>query len=370
MNAKLTILFFLVSFAVQSFAQSANDVLNLLIDNKSITQSQADSVRAEAAIKQQEADLKKKSFFMQAVRSIQVSGFTHIRYQNLDEAGKMDGFDLRRARLDIRGSISPYWSYRLHTDFATTTRIIDAYAECKIADYLNVQIGQTKIPLSFESNIQPSKLEFADWSLAIDALTSRAKDVIGNNAGRDIGVMVLGSFLKVKDRYLFDYRAGIFNGAGSNVSDNNEAKDLAARLVFSPIKGLGIGSSYYNGYAYYGDPKTNKVRKRFGFDLDYTFENLIARAEYLKGLDGSTERDGWFVQAGYYLLERSLLMLAKYDTYNPNIAKLADRQTNYSLGFNYYFNNLTRLQVFYTIREEEVTQVNNNVGTVQLQIGF
>jgi hypothetical protein len=370
MRLKNLILILLIAIATQAYSQTANDVLNVLIANKTIAQEQADSIRAEAAIKQQELDMKKKSFFMQAARSLQLSGFTHIRYQNLDETGKMDGFDLRRARLDLRGNISPYWSYRLHTDFATTTRIIDAYAECKIADYLNVQIGQTKIPLSFESNIQPSKLEYADWSLVIDALTSRAKDVIGNNAGRDIGVMLLGSFWKVKDRYLFDYRAGLFNGAGSNVADNNEAKDVALRLVFSPFKGLGIGSSYYNGYAYYGTPAVNKVRKRFGFDIDLAVDNLIVRSEYLKGRDGSTERDGWFAQAGYYFFEKSLLLLAKYDTYNPVIDKVGDKQQNYSFGFNYYFNQLTRLQVFYTFRREEDVQVNNNIGTIQLQIGF
>ena len=371
MKPKIIIIFVILVFCNNVKSQTSNDVLNLLIANKTVTQEQADSVRAEAAIKQQETDQKKKSFFMQAAKSLQISGFTHIRYQNLDEKGKIDGFDVRRARIDMKGSISPYWTYRLHTDFAVTPRIIDAYAECKIADYLSIQVGQTKIPLSFESLISPKNLEFADWTPVIDALTGRAKDVIGNQFGRDIGILLSGSFLKIQGRYLFEYKAGIFNGNGVNISDKNEAKDVAGRLVFFPIKGLGLGSSYYNGYALYGSPDaTNHVRNRFGFDLDYVNSDFSMRAEYLKGFDGDTERDGWFAQAGYFLINHSFQALFKYDTYNGDIKKTGDIQYNYSIGANYYFNTLTRLQVCYTFRDEEKTNVNNNIGTIQLQIGF
>ena len=66
MKTTRTIIFIAVSmlFAWNSFAQSTNDILNLLIENKTITQLQADSIRAEAAIKQQEENEKKKSFFV------------------------------------------------------------------------------------------------------------------------------------------------------------------------------------------------------------------------------------------------------------------------------------------------------------------
>ena len=56
------------------FGQSTNDILNVLIANKTITQQQADSLRAEAAIKQQETDANKKIFPVNASRFIQLSG--------------------------------------------------------------------------------------------------------------------------------------------------------------------------------------------------------------------------------------------------------------------------------------------------------
>ena len=51
----LVIVFGFISISA-SLAQSTNDILNLLILNKTITQEQADSIRADAAIKQQEID--------------------------------------------------------------------------------------------------------------------------------------------------------------------------------------------------------------------------------------------------------------------------------------------------------------------------
>jgi phosphate-selective porin OprO and OprP len=55
-------------------AQTPNDILNLLIGNRIITEEQADSIRAEAAIKQQDADNNRKSFPATAARSLQLSG--------------------------------------------------------------------------------------------------------------------------------------------------------------------------------------------------------------------------------------------------------------------------------------------------------
>ena len=59
-------------------SQTTNDILNLLIANKTITQEQADSLRADAAIKQQDAEANKKSFLVTAARQIQFAGYTQI----------------------------------------------------------------------------------------------------------------------------------------------------------------------------------------------------------------------------------------------------------------------------------------------------
>ena len=368
---KLILVLILGIASITNFAQTTNDVLELLIKNKTITQQQADSVRAEAAIKQQDVDANKKSFPVSASRLIQLSGYTQVRYQFQQQTGQIDGFDIRRARLDARGSLTPYFSYFLQTDFAGTPKLIDAYAEIKIHNYLIFTIGQTKIPFSAENLAADNKMETIDRSQVVEALTARGTDVIGNQNGRDIGVQVGGSFGKIKNRYLFDYKVGVFNGAGINVADKNENKDVIGRLVFHPVKGFDFGGSYYTGVGNFGKPTTtNQDRNRFGIELNYEFKRFFVRGEYIEGKDGAIRRNGWYAQAGYYLIPAKLQLITKYDTYEPNTIVANDISTTYLVGGSYSFNNWSRIQAGYTIKREQGPEIKNNYVTLQYQISF
>lgn len=354
-----------------SIAQSTNDILNLLISNKTITQDQADSIRADAAIKQQEVDVNKKTFFLTTSKAFQLSGFAQLRYQNLDEYNKIDGFDIRRARLDLKGAITPYWSYRLQTELAGTPKILDIYGECKIKSYFNITLGQFRVPFSLENTANTPKLETIDLSQVVEALTARSKDVIGNQNGNDIGVQFNGSIIKLSDRPLFDYYIGLFNGSGINVSDKNENKSIAGRLVFHPIKGLDLGYSIYNGIDVFGTPASNHKRNRWGVELKYDFQQFSLRSEFIQGGDSDIERNGWYAQTGYYIIPQKLQLLLKYDRYDPNTTNPGDISTCYTGVLNYNFNNWTRIQVGYTIRlEQKYYYSNNNMGVIQYQIGF
>ncbi len=355
-----------------SFGQSTNDILNLLISNKTITQEQADSIRAEAAIKQQDADANKKSFSLTTSKALQLSGYAQVRYQNLDEYNKIDGFDIRRARLDLKGSITPYWSYGFQAEFAGTPKLLDIYGECKIVNYFNIKLGQFRVPFSLENTANTPKLETIDLSQVVEALTGRSKDVIGNHNGNDIGIQFSGSFLKVKDKPLFDYYIGVFNGSGINISDKNENKSIAGRLVFHPAKGLDLGYSIYNGIDVFGTPTAlNHKRNRWGVELKYELKQLSMRSEFIQGGDSDIERNGWYIQTGYYLIPQKLQLLFKYDAFDPNLSAHKDITTNYSVIMNYAFNAWARIQTGYTFCEEQKgVNINNNMGVIQFQIGF
>ncbi len=356
--------------------QSTDDVLNLLIASHTISQESADSLRADAAIKQQEAAATRKSFVVNAARQIQVSGYTQLRYQVLDEPGKKDGFDIRMARLDVKGAVSPYFAYRLQTEFADKPKIIDAYAEIKIADYFTITAGQFKIPFSLENLTSSNKLEMIDRAQAVEALAARGKDVIGNQNGRDLGIQIGGILVKNKTTNLpvIEYRLGVFNGSGINVADTaNEAKDVGGRLIVSPIKGLSIGAGLYNGWdrAIKPDVKgKSQTRNRYGLDASYTTARLSLKGEYIYGIDGKTDKKGWYLQAGYFVIPQKLQVLAKYDTFDPSTSKADNISILYVAGANYNFNSWSRLQAFYTFRKEEGSSVNNNYVSIQYQVGF
>jgi phosphate-selective porin OprO/OprP len=373
MKLTFSLLFFLV-IITESFSQSTNDILNLLISNRTISQSQADSVRAEAALLQQQTDGSKKSFFLTAARQIQLTGYSQIRYQAFQEPGKRNGFDIRRARVDLKGSVTPFFSYRLQVDFVDKPKMIDAYGEIKLADYFSITAGQFKIPFSMENLTSSNKLEMIDRSQVVEALVARSKDVIGNQNGRDIGIQAGGTFLKVKDIPFIEYRIGVFNGSGINVADTaNSEKDISGRLIFSPLKGFSFGGSIYHGWDKAIKPDVagrSQTRNRIGAELSYVMSSFSLKGEFISGKDGKTNRAGWYIQAGYFVIPQKLQVLGKYDTYDPNTSASKNITTNYVFGANYNFTNWSRLQAFFTLRQEEGTAIQNNFISVQYQIGF
>lgn len=363
----------ILAFSIKGKAQqSTEELINLLIQKQIISQTDADSLRAENAIKAQAEKEHQTKFNLFAGKPISVSGYTQVRFLSQQEAGKPDGLDIRRARLDFRGQINEHWDTRLLIDFAGSPKILDAAINYKHRDWLKFSAGQFYIPFSAENTTQDRSLELIDRSQVVNALVARDKDVIGNQNGRDIGIQASGSVVKIKDRFLLDYYVGGFNGSGINVADNNESKDFSGRIVFHPLKNLDIGGSYYNGFDIWGTPVKEHVRKRMGAEISYTYAFATIKGEYIQGLDGAIEKSGWYAQLSSFVYKKNIQLVARYDTFDPNIApeKKDDITTNYTFGVNFLFNSWSKLQINYTNRLEEGTQVNNDLIAAQLQLIF
>ena len=368
----LLILILLIS-ALFARAQQNEDLLNLLIKKGVLSQNEADSLRADKALKDQlKKDKENQHGITIGSRALQISGLIQTEYEGFQQSSVNNTFLLHRARLDVKGDINDNWNYEVYTEFAGTTKLLDAYTSYKIADYLKFTAGQFKIPFSIESLISDSQLEFIDRSQVVNALAGRSTDVIGNQNGRDIGIQVNGSFGKINGRYLFDYTFGVFNGAGYDVTtDNNSRKDINGRFTVHPVANLSVSADFYNGVGFYGTPAANQKRNRGGFDARYVIGGLSVQAEYDKGTDGSIKRDGYYAQAAYFVIPKKLQLAAKYDTYDPNKAVTTDRTKIYTGGVNYYFNEWARITFDYLDRREETaTQVGNNIFEAQLQLTF
>jgi len=178
----------------------------------------------------------------------------------------------------------------------------------------------------------------------------------------------------LKDIPVIEYQIAVFNGSGINVADTaNNEKDVAGRLVFTPVKGFSFGGGVYLGWdkAIKPDvPGKSQTRDRYGAEFSYVLSRFSLKGEYIAGKDGKTNRSGWYVQTGYFIIPQKLQVLAKYDIYDPNTSTPDNISTNYVFGANYNFNNWSRLQAFYTIRQEEGPAIKNNFLSVQYQIGF
>ncbi|MDP4150448.1 MAG: porin [Bacteroidota bacterium] len=383
-------------FAAAVRAQTPNDVLNILVQKGTITREEADSIRADYAIKQQDALAKARSFPLGSSRLLQLSGYTQVRYNSFQQKGKADGFDIRRARLDFQGDFTKKWGYRLLIDFAgnsgangsaatggalVSPLLLDAFVAYKPGDYLKVTAGQFTIPFSLENLTQDRLLETADRSQVVSALVSRKGDgsnnivdSVGNQNGRDLGLQFSGSLFGSGDRKIVDYYLALLNGAGIDVVDNNEFKDFVGRLAFHPVKALSIAGNYYNGFdRFSSSPTKDQNRIRWGGDLLLDLNRFTARAEWLKGEDGNvnpTVHEGWYAQGSYFVVPKIVQLVFRYDTYNPNKDKVHVTNTYYVFGTNLYFNSWTKLQLNYSRRTESGADVNNDLLTAQLQISF
>jgi phosphate-selective porin OprO/OprP len=359
--------------AITVKAQQNDDLLNVLIKKNIITQQEADSLRADQALKeQQKKDKQNQHGITIGSRALQISGVIQTEYQGFQQTGVNNAFSLHRARLDVKGDIDDNWNYEVYTEFAGTTKLLDAYTTYKIADYLKFTAGQFKVPFSIESLISDSQLEFIDRTQVVNALAGRQTDVIGNQQGRDLGIQINGSFAKLDDHYLFDYTLGVFNGAGYDVTtDNNSHKDIVGRFTVHPVKNLSVSANFYDGQGNYGTPVKNYLRNRGGFDARYVIGGLSLQAEYDKGTDGTIKRDGWYGQAAYFVIPKKLQLAARYDTYDPNKLITTDRTQIYTGGINYFFNSWAKFTVDYLDRHEETaTQIKNNILEAQLQLTF
>jgi phosphate-selective porin OprO and OprP len=377
---KKTLLLFWVLFSISfaSRSQNINDLINVLVQNRSISQSDADSIRADDALKQQANKGKQKLFPLNANRALQISGYTQIRYQSFQKSTVNDGFDVRRTRIDISGSLDPKFDYRVQADFGGTAfALIDAYAVYKPCSYTKFTVGQFVVPFSLENITSDRNAEIIERSQVVNALVSRKGDAtnnlidsIGNNNGRDIGIQLSGSAFKIGERKLVDYYVGLFDGAGINVGDNNKNKDVAARAVLHPLSFLDLGGSYYSGYdkftkGYSGD------RSRWGAELALSYKAIALKSEFIQGQDANKtakhiNHEGAYVQASYYFVPKKIQGVVKVDTYDPNTDKAGDDETYYIFGVNYSFNSWARLQLNY----RQTSGPSRNLISTQLTVGF
>jgi hypothetical protein len=172
----------------------------------------------------------------------------------------------------------------------------------------------------------------------------------------------------------------LLNGAGINTLDNNQSKDVDARLVLHPLRFLNLGGSWYDGFdRFTGTTAKDQLRTRWGLEADLELNALSVKGEYIHGQDGSsnsktgavaTLHQGWYGQVGYFIFPRHLQGVFRYDWYDPNTAKTQVNSTYYDFGLNYFFNVWTKVQVYYSLRNQQGPTVNNNMFEAQLQLAF
>jgi len=85
---------------------------------------------------------------------------------------------------------------------------------------------------------------------------------------------------------------------------------------------------------------------------------------------GSVERSGYWAQAMYKFDDLGIQPVVKYEIYDPNTETDDNSQNIITFGFNYFFNDWTRLQMNYLYKAEEGNEIANDELLMQLQVKF
>lgn len=345
-------------------------LIQLLVTKGIITAEEAAALRAELAVQKQEEQDKQKEFQLSAGRALQVSGYAEARYRQADTI--KDTFDVRRARLSLKGDLGRGFDYRLQADFAgSTAKMLDASLGWRHADWLKVTAGQFKIPFSQENLQSSNKMELINRSMVVGALVARAGDVIGDQNGRDIGVQAAGNFALFKTPGFLEYAVGVFNGSGINRTDLNDQKDVVGRFVVKPYQGLLVGCSVYEGrYTLSATPDQKDIRRRFGAEFAYQKGPFLARGEYIKGQDVEVKKDGWYLLGGWMAVPGKFQVLYRYDAYDPDTTKENNASRLDTLGFAWYINKWAFVQVNYDRAGGQLEKTASDAYIGQLTLQF
>lgn len=158
---------------------------------------------------------------------IAASGQLDTRYYP-DRSGTPDGFDIRRARLDLGAKVLGFVDIRMQAALEDQPYIRNLFLDLGVHRWFHVRVGQMKVPFSTAWLTLDNHLDFLERPTAEPVYPFF-----------DRGIMAWGELL---GRRLV-YNVGIFQGAGLDLDapkgDTDHKKEFAYRLFAQPFRRVG-----------------------------------------------------------------------------------------------------------------------------------
>jgi phosphate-selective porin OprO/OprP len=320
-----------------------------------------------------------------------------------------DRFRLRRARIGMTGEFAEQFDFKIEGDFENS----DGTSPSNRTDFsgtdiwLNwhqfpgaqIKVGQYKAPFGLEQLTPDTTLFIIERSLPTGALTPE----------RQIGVELWGKpFANVwpEQKDLLTYYAGIFNGNGRNINNNDNNNFMyVGRLELMPFKGkmfgqtssLKLGGDVLNSRDDQGtniSPSGNLLVNSDGSLSSFVLPGADERTawsvdawlnigpfdligEYLEEyVDGRTVNgmppgfadfttNGFQITAAYFLIPKKLQLATRWEDLNPG-QKGNDGIHSITGGLNYYIHgDDLKLMLNYIHTWSDFRQANPEFGQDQ-----
>lgn len=356
------------------FAQSAghlDPLLKILVENKVITEQQAEAVQAQydqqKAQKEAQSQQEIKETVQDTVKSqpagvpaalkgLHVGGTFYLSYQNGNQYAGTPGetksysqFALKRGYLDVTDDITPWFSGRITTDVYQNSaqdwqpRIKYLYGSFhwngnNVISQPYVNFGQVVIPwLDWDEAVNGYRLQDPMFLERNNILNSADDGVIvGSNFG---GLMPADYRKNVDGAYAGRYGSwqfGVYNGNGYHGAEKNQNKALMARISLRPmpiaVPGLQLTVFGVNGKGNVPKVAGKDLPDWTVFDGMLSYENhyFTGQAEYFSGKgnefgtalnpDGSARKQkGYSFFANVRFPEDAQWgVIGRYDHFDPN----------------------------------------------------
>jgi phosphate-selective porin OprO/OprP len=146
------------------------------------------------------------------------------------------GSELRTLRLGSRGTLAPYWDYKMEADFTTGggVRVTEGYVAYKGMQNAMIQIGNIFEMYGLEEYSSSVDTTFMERSVAVDAFVPDYNQGI--------------AYMRWGDAYSFS--TGLYGDSTNNAASAvNESAGTSARFVFAPLHAaddvVSVGMSAY-----------------------------------------------------------------------------------------------------------------------------
>src|SRR6266404_4648868 len=344
-----------------------------------------------------------------------LGGFIQINFEDGDvsafegrfgQTALKDRFRLRRARINLTGDFAENFDFKVEGDFEQSDGINSSRTDFSGTDvFVNwhqfpeaqIKVGQWKAPFGLEQLTPDTSLYLIERSLPTGAITPE----------RQIGVQFWGKpFASIwpDQKDLVTYYAGIFNGNGRNISNNDNNNFMyVGRLESTLFKGffgkdssLKLGADVLNSRDDAGtnisqtlnllvnadgslspfvlptaDERTawsvDAWLKLGPFDLIGEYLEEYVNGRTVNGVPGMPDftTNGYYITAAYYLIPKKLQAAVRWEDLNPG-QRGSDGIHSITGGLNYYIHgDDLKLMVNYIHTWSDFREANPQFGQDQ-----
>jgi hypothetical protein len=305
---------------------------------------------------------------------VKVSGYVQAQFTSDQAASTETDFRVRRARLKIEAPVTAMAALTLQVDATRSVELKDAYLDLgRSTDAWRVRVGQSKVPFMYEVlESSSSRLEPERTALAAILFPGERDQGVWVQLKNALGDSIPGATL--------DF--GFQNGNGANAADNNDNKDIVARLRVpignSPPDKDTEADSVYVGYL--NGELTNSsgvtTDKAFvGGGVSKVFGPVWLRAEMLGGERSGKDIRGWYGHAAYAIPDTNGTLFARYEQFDENRDLSDDLFKNLTLGYQHQIDAKTRAILAYELRDPEpgyskFSTTDGNLLTLRMQVKY